>query len=103
MHVTNRTAWVCQILLADQDKGPVRHAPSVDGRLSGHHLGQRTAKVDGARPPGRLCSPGHATLDGKVHLERARAVTEPAVGPLNPLSKTVAEDVGGTRRRHVKQ
>ena len=50
---------------------------------------------------GRRC-PGNAVLDGKVDLERAGTVAEPAVGTGDSARQPGPENVGGDRWRHVQ-
>ena len=58
--------------------------------------------MDRAGLAGRRSRPRHVALDREVDLERARAVTEPAVRAGDAIREPIAEDVGGDRRRHVE-
>ena len=74
----------------------------MHGLLVGDDLIGGTAQMDRAGVVGGRRGPRNAFLDREIHLERRRAVTEPAVRTGDAVGKPVAEDLGGDRRRHVE-
>ena len=86
--------WVGEILLADENERSLGHSPGVDVPLVGADLGERAAEMDRAGAAGFGVGPGDTALDREVDLERARAVTEPAVRAGDASGQPIAEDAG---------
>ena len=79
MDVADRPRRVGEILLADEHERPLGHGPAMDRLLVGDDLVETATEMDRAGLACRRSRPRNVALDGEVDLERARAVTEPAV------------------------
>ena len=76
VNIADRSLWVGQILLSDENERSLRHPSGVDISLGGGQFPIVTDQVHGAGPTRVGVRPGHAALDGEVDLERTWATPE---------------------------
>ena len=100
--VAARARRVGQVLLADEDEGPLRHPAAVDLALGEDDLLEGADRVHRPRPAGGRVGPGDAALDREVDLEGSRAVPVAAVGAGDPRRQPLAGDLGDRAGREVE-
>ncbi len=100
--VADRARGIGEVLLADEDEGPLRHPAPVHLALGGDGLRKGADDVDRPGPPRGLFAPGDPALDREVDLEGAGPVLVAPIGAGDPGGQPLTGEVGDGAGRQVE-
>jgi hypothetical protein len=100
--VADRTAWVGEVLLSNEDERALGHRAGGDVVLGLNDVRQGPSKVDGSSTAAEFVRPRDAALDGEVELERGGPVSVTPVRAGDSGGQPVAENRDGRGWCHVE-